>query len=92
MILVKDFIEHLIQANHERLIRLHCWIFEKLKASCFLICAIPINGVFKLVQGSERKGHRLSFSILVAQGEIEPPTQGFPFLPLDYFQLRFSFL
>jgi len=76
MILVKDFIEHLIQANHERLIRLHCWIFEKLKASCFLIFAIPINGVFKLVQGSERKGHRLSFCILVARGEIEPPTQG----------------
>ena len=71
MILVKDFIEHLIQANHERLIRLHCWIFEKLKASCFLICAIPINGVFKLVQGSERKGHRLSFCILVARGYID---------------------
>jgi hypothetical protein len=32
MILVKDFIEHLIQANHERLMLLHCWLFEKLKA------------------------------------------------------------
>jgi hypothetical protein len=71
MILVKDFIEHLIQANHERLMLLHCWLFEKLKASYFLICAIPINGVFKLVQGSERKGHRLSFCILVARGRID---------------------
>ncbi len=72
MILVKDFIEHLIQANHERLMLLHCWLFEKLKASYFLICAIPINGVFKLVQGSEKKGHRLSFFILAAQGGIGP--------------------
>ena len=71
MILVKDFIEHLIRANHERLMLLHCWLFEKLKAFYFLICAIPIFGVFKLVQGSERKGHRLSFCILVARGYID---------------------